>query len=275
MAIDLHIHTQASDGSMTPGDVVKAAKELGLSAIAITDHDSVAGVREALASGKSLGVKVVPAVEVSTEEEGEEVHILGYFIDYAAGWLRQRLEILKKKREERIDKISKQLAKLGITVLPQEVKAVAYQGSLGRPHVAQVLVNKRYVKSAAEAFRLYLGNRAPAYVPREHASPTEAIEMMKRARGLAVLAHPGVIMDQSRINRLLDLGLDGIECWHSEQDGAVAERYVKFAKEHDLAITGGSDYHGSFFDDKRALGKPMVPDKVYEELVQYRDRRVR
>lgn len=273
MAIDLHIHTRASDGSLTPGDVAKAAKELGLSAIAITDHDSIAGVEEALASGKSLGLKVVPSLEISTEEEGEEIHILGYFIDYKALWLKQRLTILKEKREERLYKIIRKLDKLRINISAEEVKVVAGQGSLGRPHVAHVLVNKGYAKSPADAFRRFLGNTAPAYVPREHTSPAEAIEIVRKAKGIAVLAHPVLIKDQSHIYRLLDLGLEGIECWHSEQDGDVAGRYVKFARDHALAITGGSDYHGSYFNGKRALGKPVVPDDVYQELALFRDLR--
>lgn len=273
MAIDLHIHSQASDGSLTPREVAKVAKELGLSTIAITDHDTVAGVDEASASGKSLGIEVVPAVEFSTEEQGEEIHILGYFLDHKALWLKERLGELKEKREERIVKISKKLAKFGIQVSPEEVKAVAGQGTLGRPHVAQVMAMKGYVTSTAEAFHRYLGNTAPAYVPREHVSPAEAIEIVIKAEGIPVLAHPVLIKDQNRIFGLLELGLAGLECWHSEQGGSVAARYVKFAKAHDLAITGGSDYHGPYLNGTRALGKPQVSDDVYVQLVRFRDSR--
>jgi predicted metal-dependent phosphoesterase TrpH len=264
--IDLHIHSSASDGTLTPSQVVEAGAEMKLFALAITDHDSVSGIAEAKDAGERLGITVVPGLEISTEDDSEEVHILGYFVDYQAGWFNKVLDELKTKREERIRKILKKLDNLGIKLQEEDVRAAASGGSLGRPHVALALVNKGYVSSVLEAFRRYLANRAPAYVPRQHATPAQAVNIIRRAQGLAVLAHPAFIRDQRRITEYLRLGIQGIECWHSEQPPAVSRQYVKLAKRHGLVMTGGSDFHGPAFGANRRLGIPRVDNEVYHQL---------
>ncbi len=264
--VDLHIHTSASDGSLTPSQVVEAAARMKLSALAITDHDNLSGISEALKMGERLGVEVVPGLEISTEEDKEEIHILGYFVDYQAGWLNKLVNGLQKKREERVRKILIKLASLGVYLQEDDVREVAGKGSLGRPHVAKALLNKGYVSSISEAFRRYLANYAPAYVPRQHVTPAQAVSIIRKAQGVAVLAHPGFIKDERRITELLGLGIQGIECWHSEQDGAISRKYVKLARHHGLVVTGGSDFHGRQFGSNRQLGKPRVDKVVYEEL---------
>ena len=270
MAIDLHIHTTASDGSLSPREVVTKAKLLGLSVISITDHDTTDAISEAISVGALLGVEVVPGIEINTEDGAEEVHILGYLIDHNTPWLIEFLSNLKRKREERIYKIAEKLSTLNISIDPEEVLKGVRGATPGRPHVAKVMVDRGYVRSIAEAFEKYLGNQAPAYVPRHHTTPKEAIRVISEVGGVPVLAHPIYLKDQGLIPKLIELGLKGIECWHGEQNGSVSFQYLGLAKGYGLVVTGGSDYHGDYYEPRRTMGHPPVQDEIYHQLLSFR-----
>lgn len=266
MAVDLHLHSTASDGHLSPGELVRRAASMRLKAMALTDHDSVDGIAGAQEEGRLQGIEVIPAIEINTEEFGEDVHILGYFIDYQARWLCEIIVELRLKRENRILRIAAKLKEMGIHVDLAEVKEMASEGTVGRPHVASVLVKKGYVGSMAEAFSRYLAKGAPAFVSRQHIGPREAIEIIRRAGGISSLAHPVLIKEQQVISKLVEMGLDAIECWHADQDGLVASHYKSVARQYSLAVTGGSDFHGPSSNGRRQMGRPVVSDQVLKEL---------
>lgn len=257
---DLHTHTNASDGSQTPSEVVRAAADLGLSAVAITDHDTVAGLEEALEQGRKSGVVVVPGVEINTEQGGHEIHILGYYVDRHAPELAAKLQWLLGGRERRAARIVARLREIGVTISLDHVMELAAGAAVGRPHVARALAEAGWVRNMAEAFDQFIGLGAPAYVPREWLSPTEAADVILAAGGAPVLAHPGTAGDAGDlIPRLLEHGLVGIEVFYPEH-GEEAERlFRRIAEENGLIMTGGSDSHGSGFAFRSGLGQRTCP----------------
>ncbi|XEC96968.1 PHP domain-containing protein [Paenibacillus tarimensis] len=245
---DLHTHTTASDGMRTPTDVVRLAKKAGLAAVAITDHDTVAGVAEALQTGQQLGIEVVPGVEISTSEDGKDIHVLGYFTDlHDKRWL-ERLATLREGRESRNERIVGMLQGLGIEIAIDDVyKAAGKKAeaeSVGRPHIAEALLRKGVVGSISEAFDRYIGAGKPAFVSIPKVSPFEAIDWIREAGGTSVIAHPGLYGADPLIEALIRHGADGIEVYHSDHSEEDEERYLKLAHAHGMIITGGSDYHG-------------------------------
>ncbi|MFQ5924821.1 MAG: PHP domain-containing protein, partial [Dehalococcoidia bacterium] len=191
MKADLHLHTRASDGRLTPGEVVALAAKKGLSVIAITDHDSIEGIAAALVAAESFpSLRVIPGVEINTDIPDGEIHILGYFIDYHSKELKQTLQRLRHAREIRAQRMIAKLAKLGIPVEWRRVKELAGGGSIGRPHIAQAMFEGGYIPSLQEAFKRYIGRQGPAYAERERLSPVEAVELVVKAGGLPMLAHP-------------------------------------------------------------------------------------
>ncbi len=247
--IDLHAHTTASDGSLSPEELVQLAKRQGVDTLAITDHDTVAGLRPAIAEGEKAGVTIVAGIEISCLYEKTELHILGYFINPDHPDLAPALSRYWASREDRNPRVVQRLRELGCDLTYDEVKAVAGAATVGRPHIAQVLIRKGYVRSVSEAFDRYLADDAPAYVPRQLPSPKEAIGLIRRIGGIPVLAHP-VYMDRlsEPIERicatLKDLGLAGIESLYSSHTRQQTDRYRSIAREQGLLVTGGSDFHG-------------------------------
>ncbi len=265
--IDLHSHTTASDGSLSPRELVQEAVRRGVRILAVTDHDSTEGVGEARAeAAKHPPLEIVPGIELNTDVEGGEIHILGFFIDYQEGWFQALLRELREERVRRIYGMADRLAELGCPIDPQEVFALVREGSAGRPHVARVLVQRGYVKTVREAFDRYLRNGGPASVPRNRLSPESAIEVIRRAGGVPVFAHPGLSGKDELIPDLIRAGLQGIECYYHEHTPVQTETYLRLCKEHHLVATGGSDYHGPHLGRNNHLGSPSVPYAAYEAL---------
>ncbi|MDI6900371.1 MAG: PHP domain-containing protein [Anaerosomatales bacterium] len=266
MAIDLHIHSTASDGTLAPAALVAMARDAGLRAIAVADHDSVAGVAEALAAGRDAGVIVVPAVELSAGLDARGLHVLGYWIDHTDAALLDTLERLRAERLQRAERMVAELARGGYGITIDDVLARAGGGSVGRAHIAMALVDAGRVESVAAAFGDLIGRGKPYYVPKPVASFAEVIGYIHAAAGLAVLAHPGVTKADDAIDALVDAGLDGLEALHAEHDDGDRERYAALAAARGLIVTGGSDFHGPGQAGGR-IGAGDVPDDVLETLV--------
>ena len=248
--VDLHLHTTASDGVLSPSRIVRYAKGKGLKAIAITDHDTIDGNAEALDEGARLSLEVIPGVEISAQFELGSMHILGFFIDIRNKGLNERLSLLQETRAKRNPKIVQKLRELGVEISYDEVFQASGGGQVGRPHFAQVLLKKGYVNTMQEAFDRYLGKGAPAYVHKFRFDPREAMGLIREARGIPVLAHPFTlhIASAHQLNALLaemvQLGLMGIEISYPEHTKDQISLYKGLAEKHGLLVTGGSDYHG-------------------------------
>jgi predicted metal-dependent phosphoesterase TrpH len=247
--LDLHLHTTHSDGSFTPAEVVNMAQRAGVTALAITDHDIMTGIDDAVAVGQQCGIEVIPGVEISSFAGNSELHILGYFLDRQDSDLLVRLKTLRDGRHRRNPRIIERLQTLGIDITYEEVLALAGTGSIGRPHIARVLMDKHVVASAKEAFDRFLAEGKPAYVARELPSPADAIQWIKSARGLAVLAHPTWVKVAEQplielIRRLKADGLDGLEVYYSTHAARQTREYLSLAQQLGLLVTGGSDFHG-------------------------------
>ena len=247
--IDLHLHTTHSDGSFSTGEVMAFAKQAGLAALAITDHDIVEGIPEAMAIGKELGIEVVPGVEISSRFGETELHILGYFLNWTDPLLAQRLRTLRDSRHLRNPKIIQRLNELGIPITYEEVRALAGTESVGRPHIARLLMEKKFVTSAKEAFDRYLANGRPAFVDRELPEPAEAVRWIREAGGVPVLAHPTWVRTSAEglrvlVRELKAAGLGGIEVHYSTHTPSQTTEYLDLARQCDLLVTGGSDFHG-------------------------------
>ncbi len=249
--IDLHTHSTASDGTLSPEALVELAAERGLSAIALTDHDTVAGVAPAQERGKALGVEVVPAVELGASLDGVgEIHLLGYFIDIKNKTLRDRLAWLRDERRSRGRKIVERLKDMGVSISVEQVEKIAKVGSVGRPHIARALVENGHVASMKEAFERYLKSTGPAYVKRELLNADEAIGLVREAGGVAVLAHPCTLGRKDRelpwvLQSLMAMGLEGIEVFYSQHTSEQVWQYEELAQRFGLLVTGGSDFHGA------------------------------
>jgi predicted metal-dependent phosphoesterase TrpH len=257
--VDLHIHTTASDGQMTPHEVMQCALERHLRAIAITDHDSVAAIDEAQECARDTQLEVIPGLELGVAHQGADVHLLGYFIDQRSPQLLLALKRFQRSRYRRGEQIIDKLNRLGVDLRMETVMAIAGDAPLGRPHVADAMVREEYVGSYREAFARYLGYHAPAYVPRSGASIQQAIDLIHSCGGVVVLAHPGILNRDELIPEMVKLGLDGLEAYHYIHDEGTARRYVLLAHHYGLVFTGGSDCHGSRSGGCHLLGKVPVP----------------
>lgn len=271
--IDLHTHTVCSDGSMTPRDLVQHAKEAGLSAVAVSDHDTADGVAEALAEGKSCGIEVIPAIELSAVS-ATETHILGYFIDPTAPALVKAVEHIRAVRTERIGETCEMLAKYNIYVTLDEVKAKAGGGILCRAHIAKLMTEKGYSESPKAAFAKWLNVGCPCYSESQALTDTEAIDLIRQSGGDAYLAHlhltkkTGTELDDF-VKHLVDAGLTGIEGYYTDYTPEMAVTYRALAKKYDLKLSGGTDFHGSFkphISIGRGLGEMRIPYAVLEEM---------
>jgi predicted metal-dependent phosphoesterase TrpH len=257
--IDLHIHTNYSDGSFSPEEVVNRAAKIGLEAIAITDHDDVGGVHQAIEYGKEMGVEVVSGVELSTHGGGRDVHILGYFFDYRSEAVQAYIQHFQKERHRRARKIVDRLKKLGLEVSFDFILHKAGEGSIGRPHIASALLEEGHVFSMEEAFRKYLGDGKSAFVPKLKIEPFRAMQLIKEAGGLTFIAHPAVDVNEEYVINLIRLGLDGIETIHPHHWPEAIRKYRHLAKQYNVLECGGSDCHGNINGRKVMIGKVTVP----------------
>ena len=265
--VDLHTHTTASDGTLSPRELVRAAARRGVRVLAVTDHDSTEGLRDALeAAEQHRPLTIVPGLEINCDVPGAEVHVLGYLVDHEAAWFQDFLREQRAERVARVHRIAARLAELGLPIDPAEVFAIVKEGSAGRPHVAQVMVQHGYVKSVREAFDRYLHVNGPANVPRRRLTPAEAVRIIRRARGVPVFAHPGLADRDALIPELVEAGLMGIEAIYAEHSAAQTAHYQDLCRRHGLVATGGSDYHGERSGRTNPLGHPPVPMSVYVEL---------
>ena len=274
--VDLHIHSTASDGKLAPEDVVRKSAESGLTVIAIADHDTVDGIAPALVAAKAFPwLKVMPCVEISTDVPNGEVHILGYFVDYTSQELEATLDRLRNSRRERGQGMVSKLESLGIHIKWQRVQEIAGSGSIGRPHIAQAMLEKGYITSLKEAFTKYISRGGPAYVEREKMTPVEAVELILQAKGLPVLAHPFTINDpETLVVELKVAGLVGIEAYYNGYTADEISRLVNLADKHGLIASGGSDYHGLDASSETMIGGVDVPIKSAEQLIALAERRV-
>ncbi|AZT90899.1 PHP domain-containing protein [Caldicellulosiruptor changbaiensis] len=271
--IDLHVHTTFSDGTYSPEDVVELAKEKGLFAIAITDHDTTDGVKIALKKGQEIGLKIISGVEISADFE-IEMHILGLFIDVDNTLLQEKLKMLEGFRKERNPKIIEKLRKMGYDISMEDVEKVASGEVIGRPHIARVLVQKGYFDSTKAVFENLLGFGKPAYVKKEKLKPYEAIGAIKEAKGIAILAHPHKYLyleegPENVFEELKEYGLDGIEVFHSEHTEKETRELLEIARKLDFVVSGGSDFHGANKPDIEigiGRGNLNIEVRILEEL---------
>ena len=273
--IDLHTHTEFSDGSQTPTELVEEAAAKGLTAIAVTDHDTVDGLPEALAAGERLGIDVIPGVELNLEHGQVTMDMLGYFLaGMPTDELKRELAELRAYRDERNARIVERLAELGMPLDPEHLAAVAENGAVGRPHIGEAMVRRGYVSSISEAFKLYLRRGAPAWVDRRRLALGHALRLLRASGALPVLAHPGIVHTDTAglIHIVRDAvrdGLAGIECYYPLHDDETVMRCLGLAEKYALVPTGGSDYHGTVKPKARlgvgSGGKP-VPDRALTDL---------
>lgn len=248
--VDLHMHTTHSDGSYSPRELVRYAKEKNLGCISVTDHDTMSSYEECAGEAKKLGIELIPGIEVSAQFEPGTLHILGFFLDRNHPPLKAALEEIQRARRERNPQIIEKLSQLGIPITLEEVVEASGGKQVGRPHFSKVLVKKGVVKSMEEAFRKYLAKGKPAYIDKRRLSSGEAIQRIREAGGIASIAHPKQMkLEEAELTkelaRLVGEGLGGIEAYNSCQDRDEAALYKRLAKRFNLLVTGGSDFHGA------------------------------
>ncbi len=267
--VDLHTHSNASDGRLTPEAIVNMAAEYGLKYLALTDHDSVAGIPSALKTARAFPeLTFIPGVEISTEVAEGEVHMLGYFIDFTDTLFGKALERFRDSRQGRAQGMIAKLAKLGIHIDWARVQELAGDGVIGRPHVARAMLEKGYITTFEEAFDKYLGHGGPAYVERDKMTPAEAVELIISARGLPVLAHPFTVPEPEKlVKELKPAGMVGLEAYYKDASREDVKTMLRLAAKYGLIATGGSDYHGIGNSTEVSLGGVDVPLKAAESLI--------
>ncbi len=273
--VDLHIHSTVSDGVLSPEEIVRKSAEAKLTVIALTDHDTVDGIAPALEAAKAFPwLKLIPGVEISTYVPKGEVHVLGYFIDYTNHELQAALKRMRNSRQERAKLMITKLSNLGLPIEWERVQEIAGSGSIGRPHIAQAMLEKGYIASIKEAFTKYIGWGGPAYIERDKMTPVEAVELILRANGLPVLAHPLTINDlEAMIIGLKATGLVGIEVYYKNYTEDERNRLVSLANRYSLIATGGSDYHGIDDSTETMIGGADVPIESVEQLIALAEQR--
>jgi len=263
--VDLHVHTTFSDGMFTPEKVVKKAIELGMRAIAITDHDCVDGITPAIEAAAGTSLEIIPGVEVSAIKKDTEIHILGYFIDWLNPQISKRFQRMKDNRVKRMKKMINLLKKEGLKVTEAEVFDSVKSGTVGRLHLARVMLKNKCVRNLKEAFDNYIGDGKPCCVRHERLDYRKAIDFIRASGGVPVIAHPATMGKDEFIPSYKRAGLRGLEVYHSKQRGSSNAKYLKMAKEQDLIVTGGSDCHG-MEPGKVLLGKVKVGYEVVTRL---------
>ena len=266
---DLHVHSSESDGTLTPRQLVKESLTRGLSAIALVDHDTVGGIPEAMAAAQGTNLEVIAGIELTSQYEKQEIHILGYFLDCQDKALLEKLKLVQLNRIERVYKIVNNLEEQGVKLNAQVVFDISGKGTVGRMHIARALLKEGWVTTTAEAFRKYIGDKSPAYVLGFSLSPAEAINLIKGAGGVAVLAHPYMLHNDELITEFAGYGLQGIEVYYPEHSQSMVNFYLDLAKKLNLLVTGGSDFHGSVKPEIK-LGTIKIPIELVEKLRQIR-----
>lgn len=276
--IDLHTHTTASDGTFTPSKLVQYAKERELAVLAITDHDSFYGVAEAEAEGKKVGVTIVPGIELSTSMDGYSIHVLGYFTNNADPLWQERVASVIFARDNRNVAMLAKLNELGINITMEEVLAVVSgeDTTVGRPHIAQVLINKGIVETKREAFDRFLAQGKAAYVSADKITPFDAFKWIREAGGICVLAHPGIYHAPQLVEQILSAKPDGVEVYHADHTVEDIAWLKNRAEHYGLLQTGGSDFHGLAGEKVEVhgdLGCSNVPYELYEALIAFKEAR--
>lgn len=274
--IDLHIHSSVSDGVYTPAEIINKAAKAGMTVIALADHDNVDGITEALAAAENTpGLTVIPGVEISTDVPDGEVHMLGYFIDHTNPELLSSLVSMRGSRKTRARQMIDKLAELGFPVSWERVLELAGEGTIGRPHIAQALLEKGHIATIQEAFSRFLAWGGPAYVGRDKMSPEEAIGLIRRAGGLPVMAHPFTSNNtETLVAGLKESGLAGLEAYYKSYTEGEVSILVGIAEKYGLIATGGTDYHGLDENAETAIGGTNVPLKAAEDLTALAGKRV-
>ena len=273
--VDLHVHSNKSDGSLSPSDLVLEAKKKGLKAFALTDHDTVDGIDEALAASENSGVTVIPGIELSTEYEGKDIHIVGLLIDKEQPAFRDKIQEFVDSRIQRNRKMCQKLTEAGCPLTYEELVEEFPGAVITRAHYAQILLKKGYTKSLKEAFERYIGDRGPCFIPREKITPEDGVKLILSAKGIPVLAHPllygmGKERLQILVDRLKDAGLEAIEAVYCTYSPSEETQMREFAKKNGLLISGGSDFHGNAkpgLEMGTGYGKLYVSEEILDELV--------
>ncbi len=268
---DLHTHSNASDGKLSPDAIVRMAAELGLKYLALTDHDTVAGIPAALEAARAYPeLTFIPGVEISTDTTEGEVHMLGYFIDINNAEFTRAVERFRDSRQGRAKGMIAKLAKMGMDIDWARVQELAGDGVIGRPHIARAMIEKGYITTFEEAFDRYIGHGCPAYVERDKMTPAEAVEMIVRADGLPVLAHPFTVTDPEKVVKELKVaGLTGLETYYKDASPDAIKNMLQLAQRYGLIVTGGSDYHGAGENNEVKLGGVNIPPEVPEKLIAF------
>ncbi len=270
---DLHIHTTCSDGKLTPEQAVLIASKKKLKALSITDHDTFKGYHLAKEKAKELGIELIPGVEITSTFKGRECHLLAYYFEPESEYFKNFVLKQRYTRKNRIKGIIDKLIKNGIDITYDEVWALANGANIGRPHVAEVLINKGYVSSIQEAFMRYLSEEQLDGIESEYPSIQEAIEMVKSVGGAAILAHPGRFYSSEEVKELIDLGLDGLECIHPSHNWQTQLKYAELCEKNSLLKSGGSDYHGGIDDGYTNVGVVSVAMKYVNRIKKMTDQR--
>lgn len=266
---DLHVHTIYSDGSDTPTSVIELALGAGLSCVSVTDHDTLQGLPEASVAAEKAGIELIPGIEFSASCQGREVHMLGFLVEASHDAFQKTLTEQRARRTTRIHEMVERLQQVGAHITAEQVFAHAGEGAVGRPHVAEALVQGGYVKTRKEAFNRFIGADGPAYIPGSPMAPKRAIEAIRGAGGIPVLAHPVYLEDDTLIDQFVKDGLVGIEVYHGGHTPEVVARYEQLADRLSLLKTGGSDYHGAA-KEGTPIGSTTIPTELVDALKQWK-----
>ncbi len=274
MNADLHLHTTASDGRLKPGELIELVAEKGLDVISITDHDTVNGIRDGLtAAVRFPAISLIPGVEISTDVPQGEVHVLGYFIDFTDAEFLSRLEEMRNSRQLRARRMVEKLAELGLPVRWERVHELAGGGAVGRPHIAEAMLEAGYITSFKEAFEKYIGKNGPAYASRFKISPVDAVRMVVQAKGLPVLAHPTFVNDlEGLLPDLIKAGMIGMEVYYKDYAPNTVDDLAAIADRNGLVKTGGTDYHAFGDEEEVVPGGVTVPEESVRRLYEMADK---
>jgi hypothetical protein len=263
---DLHTHTTYSDGALSPYELIRRTHELGLAVVSITDHDNVGGLDEAIEWGKSLGIEVITGLELSVALGDKDVHLLAYFFDHGNQDLLDYLTFFRRERLKRAERIVRKLNKLNVPLRLESVLDQAGVGSVGRPHIANALLDEGLIDRYHEAFERYIGTGGPAFEKKYQLTPADAFKLINSAGGLSFLAHPGKYTNELELSALIKNGLDGIEVVHPAHDEKLMEYYQGLVNQYFLLESGGSDFHGGKKNDDHTLGMFTIPIQVVETM---------
>lgn len=270
---DLHIHTTCSDGKMDPIEVINLAMKRNLSSVAITDHDTLTGYEKAKSFAEENNVDLVPGVEVTTTFNGKETHVLAYYFDTDTNYFAEFLQEQRNSRTDRLKRIVNTLKKQNIDVTYDEIWAEANGANLGRPHIAQKLIDKGYVSSFNQAFKLYLSDEKLGGIENNYPKTEDAINMIKNVGGAAIIAHPGRLFSTEQIHTFIEMGIDGVECIHPSHNWKKQLELIEYCEQNNLLKTGGSDYHGTYERASSKVGIIGIAQKNVDAMKRMTDQR--